>query len=233
MKKALFVIAVLVAVLVFYLRSHRYVEPQVLSDIASTEKASPMGTPSSDTKLPEIRREQEVHESKVAAELSPKEVVHSFATNQMNIYGIDKNKEIIQKLAQQEEAIAKSRQALLDVDWAKQTFGEEQAAARVMAIKVLAERAHSGNERDLTEVVGKLGSDYEHLDVSRRADLRDLVTELIDVVGAERFFSDPSSVMQTFSNPSEVRHTVIAASIAFLGDRINDPDFAQRMRRWH
>jgi hypothetical protein len=166
--------------------------------------------------------------SSVQFKVSVKELIE----NQFRLQGLDTNRQRIVELARSDEAVMLSVRILNDVAWARKEYGDDQAAGRVFAIKVLGERARQGDLRPLTDVATHLGADFNRLDQGQRADLRDVLTELIQVVGAKRFFADPSTVMQLFSNPGEVRKTVIAASVAHLGESINDPDFIRRMSRW-
>lgn len=228
MKRTLLVLAILVLCLVFYQKSQTRKITKKQAETIVMEKAINAMTPSSDLVSPATERIQPTQ----VQELNFAEAARSFAANQLNLNGLEKNKERIHLLAQDERAVIEARQTLLDLALAKEKFGADQAAARVMAIKILSERAHLGIDCDLNEVAIELGSKFENLDVGQRADLRDLVTEMIDVAGIDRFFADPSVVMQTFRNPGEIRMTVIAASVAHIGDQINDPQFVERMRRW-
>lgn len=160
------------------------------------------------------------------------ESVREFSANQFNLRGLELNRQRVEVLAADNQAVEKAVQILLNKESTLQEFGSEQAAARVFAIRLLGERARQGDLKPLMRTAVDLGETISKLDIGQKADFRDLITEWIGALGAKDFYDDPSLIMRHFQNAAEVRKTIIAASIAHLGNEINNPEFMNRMRLW-
>lgn len=186
---------------------------------------------------PEPHRESAVEFSAVAEDnLSPPaRIARSLSTfhdDHFRLGGDSRNAALVQRLAAQEEIARLAATLLQDPRRARSAFGAEQATARVLAVQILGARAKAGDPRLLEETIFSLGKSFGGLDVGGKADFRDLVTELIGAMGPETFFADPAVLMSRFKNPAGLGAPVLTASVVFLGDRINDPEFTRKMKTW-
>lgn len=154
----------------------------------------------------------------------------SFSENNYHIETLDKNKNLAEELSKDPALLSFASEILSSSQRASDLLSENQAAGRVLAIKVLGARAKSGDFEPITDAVKVLGEKFHSLNSSEKSDLRDLLTEMIEATGPERFYDDPRVIFSHFQNPKEVRNSIIASSVAFLGSRINDPDFRSKIR---
>ena len=169
-------------------------------------------------------------------ELTEKEYFLSsadFVNDSLNFYKIDSANFRLTKLAESEIHVDFAYRALTDSYWVRVNARENQAATRIFSIKILSEKAKLGDLNPIEKTLSKLSEKINSLDKGQKADLRDLISEYISIKGPETFKNDPSIVMGIFSNPKSIKSIVIAAAVAHLGEEINDPDFAQSMRKWN
>lgn len=196
---------------------HRETDPVPLSD-ASGATGGGDETP----KAPKANRPD--------AEPTVERVAEELASNEHRIEGLRTNAERVRRLAAEPLMVDEMQIVLTNAGHARRRFGHHQAEARILAIRVLGERARKGDATPLIQTAAQLADEFASLDVGRRADFRDLVTEMIDHLGADRYFADPHLLTRNFRMDPSIEREILAASVYRLGHRIEDSGFLDRLR---
>jgi hypothetical protein len=93
--------------------------------------------------------------------------------------------------------VASAQRAVTDLAYAQQTFGEDQAMARVYALQLLVEAARQGNNGPMRESIASLTETLDQLartgqppQKAQDRDLADLLNAAVAQIGAERLEAD-------------------------------------------
>lgn len=110
---------------------------------------------------------------------------------------------LVAQLLESPQGLDVASQALSDLAFTREAFGELQAEARIFSIEVLKDAARRGDDRYLLRSAEAIARELARsdngsgdLDEGRSADLRDLVHAYIDVKGVDAFASGDVRLVQ-------------------------------------
>ena len=92
-------------------------------------------------------------------------------------------REIVQELISREGVVDFSSKILIDKNLAVETFGKNQALARIISIEVLKEEARNGNSEPIVRTLNQLNITFSEAepDIGQRQDIEDLLTGYFEI----------------------------------------------------
>ena len=204
--------------------------------IANFSSKTPHETGENQISHYQIRENQRHHDTlkiNLIKNLKPTTIANFRRLKELNQYvERDLYDSLLKELSQHNKILWISAQTILNHEFAKNTFGNDQAWARLQAIAILKERAKTGDYEHLEFVLESLVKELStHLPLKGQDyDLIDLISAWIETYSREKIYQDPEVLFSRFSYQKALRRSFVMALHSVYGyEKTTESEFQTRI----